>query len=150
MTLEEAVGHLDNPETDAKVVASICQWLCSIKRADLAGALEVQASYYAYFASLHAAARALESARKSDFEQVKANSFSTLTKNVKDGGGGKSATAASAVLAMQKPMMTVEKTYRDAVLVSARYYGLLHALDHRRDMLVQLSARQRAELDQPH
>lgn len=141
MTLEEAVATLDNADSDSRDVANIAGWLSSVDRSDLSGALETQSEYYGYLAMLWEAARFLEGRAKAALEQTKAATFSTLTSQ------GKSAAAANGMLPTQTAVVEAEDTYRKAALVSGRYRGLLHALDHRRDMLVQLSARQRAELD---
>lgn len=123
----------DNPAFE---VARICQ----IDTRDLDRALMTQAGLAAYAYSLHESARAAEQEAKYAYERAKAEEFSRL----RDGGAAigqanEQAELGEAVSAARQAAMAKEATTR-------QYYALVRGLEQRRDMLIQLSARQRQEM----
>lgn len=115
--------------------------VCTINTANLEHALENHAAIYAYANAAYAKARADKGRVEWQYEQAVARAFADLREEGKAIGEAKeTAETDEAVRTLKKKVLEADREVR--IL-----YALVQGLEHRRDMLVQLAARERAELN---
>lgn len=116
--------------------------ICKIETARLEHALTRHSALYGYAHASYEEARAEEGELEWEYEQRKAEAFSALRDEGEAiGSAQEKAELDPAVQEARQKLMKAEKTRR--IL-----WALVQGLEHRKDMLVQLSARQRAEMNQ--
>lgn len=118
-----------------------CSRLCQINTANLVDALEKHAALYAYVNALYEKARATETRREWQYEQEKAQVFAQLRAE------GTAIGEASETAELNEQVKEARKAYMKAEEKRRLLWALVDSLDTRKDMLIQLSARQRAEMD---
>lgn len=131
-----------NPEADQLAVSQEIAEYCRIDLANLDIALERHPSLYAYTSACFEMAKVAEARAKWDLETTIANTFSiVMNKDSK-----MTATAAEKVVKTYPAVTQAAATHHEKMLITARMKGLANGLEHRRDMLVQISARQRVDM----
>lgn len=140
LDLSELLDH-STPEGEAqRKVASFCR--IDLQNLDIA--LSRHPAIYAYCAAVYEMAKVKEARAKWDMEKAKAQAFSI----VMDQGRANKITATEA--AEKVKQVPLYQQSMDALLsaevITGRMKALVDGLSHRRDMLVQISARQRAEM----
>lgn len=139
------VLDLATPEVDAR---SIITDFCRINLADLDTTLTYHAGLYAYAVAVHEMAKVNEARAKMNREKVEATVADQLLR-VKNPETGKYPSATEVGLTMKLDNRYAEATeaFFNAQQIAGRLKAVTAGLEHRRDMLVQLSAKQRKEMD---
>lgn len=127
------------PERDAR--ARIAAF-CSINLADLETALARHSALFSYAVAVHESAKVDEARSKWEKEKAEAKAYSDLLREDPK-------VAIGAAQLRIKTMPVYEKAvgeHLETQVVLGRLKALVNGLEHRRDMLVQLASRQRAEM----
>jgi hypothetical protein len=113
--------------------------LCEIDLDDLEGCLRNHAVLYGKAFSYFQAAKARENHEKWLYERSKTNAFSDLRDK------GAAVTAAKEQSEVAPEVIDQFEKYLEAEKRTGIFYALLKGLEHRKDMLVQLSSREKKE-----
>lgn len=136
------LSEILNPTlTDDQAEAKVSEY-CRIDLANLDLALSRHAALYAYSVAAYELAKVQEARAKWKLEGTKAMVFGALTEKdskIAVAAADKKIPLAIPVKEAMEEMLTIQSTV-------ARLRGLAAGLEHRRDMLVQISARQRQEM----
>ncbi len=131
---------LMDPKTPERVVNAVVSSHCRIDLANLDAALSRHAALFAYAMAAFEMAKVAEARIKWRTEVVKSEEFAKIQLK------GKSATAAEKLILTLDSVQTVMDELHASQEVTGRLRALINGLEHRRDMLVQISAKQRQEM----
>lgn len=131
---------LDNG-TDETIVRRQVSEYCRINLANLDEALQRQPSLFAYASACFEMAKVNEAKAKWDMEVALSQAFQVFM----DQDSKMTVGAAEKKMKSVPSVQEAVRVYHQAMQLCARLKGLTNGLEHRRDMLVQLSARERQE-----
>jgi len=134
------VQQLEDPNTNHTDAAALAATLVNIDVNNLADAIVNQPSLYAYFGALWEAQRSREALAKHAYENAKADTYKELLQH------GKSATAAKELINSEDAVKEAYVSYQQQAHITGLFRSVVSAFEQRKDMLVQISARQRVEL----
>lgn len=135
-------GKILNPKTPEWEARQIVTDFCSVDLVDMMTTLGRHAGLYAYAVAACEMAKVDEARASWEKEQAKSRAFSRLvTENPKI-----TASAAEVRIPLDAEYIAAVESYLSTRVTLARLKALVEGLGHRRDMLVQLASRQRAEL----
>ncbi len=138
------LGPLLDPKTDESEASRKVSQFCRIDLQSLDIALSRHPAIYAYCAAVYEMAKVKEAKAKWDMEKAKAQAFGI----VMDQGRTTKITATEAAEKVKTvPLFQQAMDFlHESEVITGRLKALVDGLGHRRDMLIQISARQRAEL----
>jgi hypothetical protein len=122
-------------------VALMVSELCRINVANLESTLERHPGLFAYASAQHELAKVAEARAEWMLERKRAEAF----KRTKDAHATMPANRIEREVETDQEVVSAAEHYFTQKAITARLKALVNGLEHRRDMLVQLSARQRKE-----
>lgn len=131
----EAVLEAD-PEDVPRLVAKAC----AIDLGDLESTLQKHPGLYAYVVARFEMARIDEYRAKRLLEIEQAGAFKALVEELS------AVSRAEKLVDLDEDVIKQKEVVTEAYALTARLKALLAGFDHRRDMLLQISSRQRAEM----
>jgi len=136
------LSRIFDPKTSNSDIQKVVAEYCRIDLANLDEALSRHAALYAYTVAAYEMAKVQEARAKWSLEMIKSEVFKIL------GQQDKRVTVAAAERRIPLAVTTQAgaQTLFDAQVLTARLRALVMGLEHRRDMLIQISARQRQEM----
>lgn len=139
---EIQLGQLLDPNLPEERASEMVAEYCRIDLSNLDLALSRHSSLYAYTVAAYELARVQEARAKWSLEVTKSDVYQVLVE--KD--PKVSVSAADKSIARAVTTKTAMEEMFKAQVAVARLKALVSGLEHRRDMLVQISARQRQEM----
>lgn len=132
---------LDPAFPDEKAEALVADY-CKIDLANLEIALSRQASLYAYTVAAFEMSKVDEARKKWQLEAAEGEVYEALMRSSEK----MTVAAANKITPKAAPVKEAQEAIFKAQGVSARLKALVSGLEHRKDMLIQISARQRQEM----